>query len=306
MMSERRRRGRSLRYAASLGGAALAGALGVAVYTTHTLNGARRRDWRDAYQFSPFEVQVDFEPVSFRADDGVTLRGWWFTRPESDRVAICYTGHRGTKSDLLGIGSGLWRAGMNVLLFDFRGLGESDLAPLSVGHNEQVDARAAVRFARGRLPGARIGLVGYSMGAALAILTAATDPTVRAVVADSSYASLRDVVAHGYRRRRAPTQLLALADLMNNWRYGYSFGALRPVAVIDKVAPRPLLIIHGEDDAVTPVEQAQQLYAASAEPKELWIVPGAPHAGAYFADRQGYVERVAAFLERGLTDEASG
>lgn len=304
-MLDSRRRGQTWRYAVALGGAALAGALGVATYTARALNGPRQRTWRDDFAFSPYEVQVDFEPVSFQADDGVTLRGWWFPRPASDRVAICYTGHRGTKADLLGIGPGLWRAGMNVLLFDFRGCGESDIAPLSVGHNEQADARAAVRFARQRLPGARIGLVGYSMGGALAILTAAHDPGVRAVVADSAYASLREVLVHAYRRRRAPAQLLALADLWNQWRHGYAFEALRPVDVVGRIAPRPLLIVHGANDQLTPADHAHRLYAAAGEPKELWVVAGAPHAGAYFADRQAYVARVAAFLDRALAGTAA-
>lgn len=298
----RLQRGRNpLRYLAPLGGAALAGALGVAFYTIHELNRAQRRDWRDDYTFSPFEVQVDHELVSFVTDDGITLRGWWFTRPESDRVIIGFTGHRGAKHELLGIGSGLWRAGNNVLLFDFRGCGESDPAPLSVGHNEQADARAAVRFARECLPDARIGIIGYSMGGALAILTAATDPAVRAVVADSAYASLREVVAHAYRRRRVPAQVLALSDALNHWRYGYPFAALRPVSVVGAIAPRPLLIIHGSADMVTPVAQARQLYAAAGDPKELWIVEGVPHCGGYFADRRAYVEHVADFFDRALS-----
>lgn len=303
MMGFRRGR-RPLHYVVPLGVGALAGALGVAAYTTRELNGPVRRTWRDDFTFSPFEVQVDFEPVSFRTDDGVTLRGWWFTRPASDRVIVGCTGHRGTKQDLLGIGSGLWRAGSNVLLFDYRGCGESDTAPLSVGHNEQADLRAAVGFARERLPGGRIGIVGYSMGGALAILTAATDPSVRAVVTDCAYASLREVVAHAYRRRRVPAQLLALTDLLNQWRHGYSLAALRPVDVVGAIAPRPILIIHGGADMVTPVEQGRQLYAAAGEPKELWIVSDVPHCGAYFADRRGYVERVAAFFDRALTGGA--
>lgn len=299
-MSEHRRR-RWLRPALALGGAALAGAGGVALQTTRRLNAPHPRDWRAAYTFSPFEVQVDFEPVSFVTDDGVMLRGWWLSRPQSAQVVVGCTGHRGGKQDLLGIGSGLWRAGYNVLLFDFRGCGESDDAPLSVGHNEQNDARAAVRFARERRPDARIGLIGYSMGAAVAILTAATDPAVLAVVADSSYASLRDVIAHAYRRHRLPpAPLLLLSDWLNAWRYGYSFSMLRPVDAVGQIAPRPLLIVHGAADSVTPVAHAYELYAAAGKPKELWIVESTPHCGAYFADRPTYVSRVASFFAAAL------
>ncbi len=295
------RRNTPLRYAAAFAGGALVGAVGIAAYTGRELNSPRAHTWRDNYTFTPFEVQVSYEEVSFVTEDGLTLRGWWFPHPESDRVVVAATGHKGTKPDLLGIGSGLWRAGYNVLLFDYRGCGESDPAPLSVGFYEQRDLRAASTWSRGRVPGARLGLIGFSMGAALSILAAATDPTIRVVVADSAYATLQGVVANAYGRYRVPSwPFLALSDRYNGWRYGYRYGALRPVAVVEKLAPRPLLIIHGTRDAVTPVAHAHHLYDAAGAPKELWIAEGAHHCGAYFLDRERYVARVADFFARGL------
>jgi len=289
-----------LGYLLSLMGAALAEALGIAVYTTNRMNGPKRETWMDELAISPFEVQVPFEPVSFRTDDGLTIRGWWFPRPETNHVVIGCAGHRRAKHELIGIGSGLWRAGNNVLLFDFRGVGESDLGPQSVGYNELPDARAAVQFALQRQSGARVGLIGYSMGAAVAILVAAQDPAVRAVVADSSYARLRDVIAFAYRQKRLPPLLLAVTEMVNHWRYGYTWSTMQPLDAVEKIAPRPLLIIHGSNDAVTPVEQAYELYEAAGEPKELWIAEGARHCGAYFIDREAYVSRVANFFATSL------
>jgi fermentation-respiration switch protein FrsA (DUF1100 family) len=94
--------------------------------------------------------------------------------------------------------------------------------------------------------------------------------------------------------------LLAASDRYNGWRHGYRFGTLRPIDAVARIAPRPLLIIHGEDDNLTPAEHARRLYAAAREPKECWIVPGAPHCGGYFADREAYVGRVAEFFARGV------
>lgn len=298
-MGQRSAIGKSLRLVLPLGGALLGGAFGVAAYTARTLNASTRRAAPDTFTFSPFELDVPHELVSFASGDGVTLRGWWFPRPESDQVVIGLAGHRRAKHELLGIGSGLWRAGKNVLLFDFRGCGESDWAPQSVGHNELLDAHAAVRFAVGRQPGAKIGLVGYSMGGAVALLVGATDPAVRAVVADSAYASLRQVIAHAYARRGIPGRpLLNLADAINRRAYGYSFTDLRPVDAIPLLAPRPVLLIHGTADKVTPMTHANELYEAAREPKELWLATGAAHCGAYFLDRARYVDRVGAFFDR--------
>jgi alpha-beta hydrolase superfamily lysophospholipase len=296
------RRNRPLRYLGTFAGGVAVGALGIAAYTTRQLNGPARQTISSRYGFTPWEVQATFEPVAFVTADGITLRGWWLAREGATATIITCTGHRGVKSDLLGIGSALWRAGNNVLLFDFRGCGESDPAPLSVGFYELGDLRAALAHARERTPDLPLGLIGYSMGAAIALMVAADDPTVRAVVADSSYAAIGDVIAAAYRRRRVPTTfLLAASDRYNGWRYGYRFGALRPVDVVARLAPRPLLIIHGEADDLTPVEHAHRLYAAARDPRELWIVPNTPHCGAYFADRPRYVNRVADFFARSLT-----
>jgi uncharacterized protein len=289
-----------LRYALPIGGALLAGAMSVAAYTAYTINGPRRRA-TVGYTFSPFEVNVDHESVSFRTEDGVTIRGWWFARPESSSVVIALTGHRGEKSDLLGISSGLWRAGYNVLLFDYRGCGESDHGVQSLAHHELRDARAAVRYVRERMPDARLGVIGYSMGAAIAIRLAAAEPWIRAVVADSPFATMRDVIAHAYQRRRMPTRpLLDLADALTRWRYGYPFEAVRPLDVVSHIAPRPLLLIHGTADPVIPVEHSRRLYESAGEPKELWEFEGVAHCGGYFVDRSAYVARVAEFFRKGL------
>ncbi len=299
---ESKARGRSAaRYAVTFTSGALLGAVGIAAYTARELNSPRALGWRDEYTFTPWEVQVPYEAVEFATEDGLTLRGWWFPQPDTTRVVVGATGHKGAKTDLLGIGSGLWRAGNNVLLFDYRGCGESDPAPLSVGFYEQADLRAAVRLARARIPDARLGLVGFSMGAALAILIAAADPAIRGVIADSAYATLAGVVGAAYGRYRVPSRpFLAFSDRYNGWRHGYRYDALRPVDSVGALAPRPLLIIHGTGDGVTPVAHAHQLYAAAGEPKELWIAEGAHHCGAYFLDRRAYVARAAAFFERAL------
>lgn len=291
----------AVRYAVPASVAMFAGALGVAGYATYLMNQPRPRTWRDDFSFTPFEVDVPSESVSFRTDDGLTIRGWFFPRPATERVVVCCTGHRGTKSDLLGIGSSLWREGFNVLLFDFRGCGDSDPSQISLAHHEVNDARAAVRFVSERIPGCVIGMLGYSMGAAVSILVGASDPSVRAVVADSSFTSIRDVVAHHMGRHRLPPPVVPLADVVNRWRYGYPFSAVRPIDVVGRLSPRPLLIIHGAADDLIPVGHAHELFAAVGEPKQLWIVPGAKHCGAYFHDRRAYVERVCGFFQHALS-----
>jgi fermentation-respiration switch protein FrsA (DUF1100 family) len=91
-----------------------------------------------------------------------------------------------------------------------------------------------------------------------------------------------------------------MADRLTSWRYGYRFGAVRPIEAVAAISPRPLLLIHGAADSLIPVSHAHELFAAAREPKQCWIVEGAEHCGAYFADRTGYVARTAEFFRQYL------
>lgn len=293
---------KGMRYVSSLAALVVTAAAGVGIYTVHAIHAPKRRASAGPFTFSPWEVQIDHENVEFRTKDGVLIRGWWFPQ-QGNRVVVGCTGHRGAKQDLLGIGSALWRDGNNVLLFDFRGCGESDPAPRSLAHRELPDAQAAIEFARQRVAGARIGVIGYSMGASVAIMAVAEDSSVRALVADSPFATMRDAVGQAFRRRHLPVRaLLGLSDAANRVRFGYWFKAVRPLDAIAKISPRPLLLIQGEDDRIIPVDHAYRLFAAAGDPKELWVVPGATHCGAYFINRTTYVQRVSQFFDLTLAD----
>lgn len=296
------RRFRPLRLALPLGGALLTGALGIATYTGRVLNAPRKHTYLDDFSFSPFEVGVPYRRVEFDSEDGVVLRGWWLPRDSSDQVIVGLPGHKGAKQDLLGEAAALWRGGSNVLLFDYRGCGESDPGMHSLAFRELGDVRAALAFARRQVPRARLGVIGYSMGGALAILVAAEDPDVLAVVADSPFATVTDVVAHAYRRWRLPAgPIVALADMVNRVRWGYPYRAVRPLDAVSALSPRPLLIIHGTGDDITPVNHAYLLHEAAGEGKELWVEHGVQHCGVYFHDREMYVRRTTEFFARALS-----
>jgi fermentation-respiration switch protein FrsA (DUF1100 family) len=275
--------------------------LGAAAYATQRLNGRMPRRFVDDYTFTPFELGVAYEEVGFASRDGLRLSGWWLPRPESERVVICCAGHRGVKSDMLGIGSGLWRSGNNVLVFDWRSRGGSEGRFFTLAHAEQRDAEGALDFALKRMPRARVGLIGYSMGAAVAIMVASRRPEVRAVVADSPFTSIAALVRYASGRKRLPGWAVTpLADMMTAARFGYRFGDVRPIEVVAQISPRPLLLIHGTQDSVIPSSHSRRLYATAGEPKQLWEIEGLEHCGAYFADRAGYIARVAAFFDEQL------
>ena len=262
--------------------------------------------------FSPFEMSVDAEDAEFTTRDGVTLRGWLLHRPEIRRTIVVMHGYRGNKTHLLGISSNLWRMGFNVLLFDFRGRGASDPAPFTMGLWEVEDLAAALDWLSGRVANASVGLLGFSMGAVVALLGGA-DPRVRAIVADSAFGSQRAVLEHAAERDavrwlRGRIGGRRFLPVMEWWhrRWGKPpFDAIAPEQAVDRLAGTPLLFIHGTEDRWIPVAQAERLFAAAPQPKEAWHVRGAAHCGAYFADRIVYSTRVAAFFDRHLARRPS-
>lgn len=169
-----------------------------------------------------------------------------------------------------------------VISFDFRGHGESG-GLSTVGDREIHDLEAAANWAR-ELGYSRIATVGFSMGASVALRHAALIRRVEAVVAVSG-------PARWYYRGTVPMRRL-------HWvverRLGRAVGriALRtrissngwdplpeaPFEVAGRIAPAPLLIVHGDSDPYFPAEHAHELFDAAAEPKELWLERGFGHA----------------------------
>lgn len=281
---------------------AVGGALGIAWYASDRITPRPRRTFIDEYTFTPWELGVPYESITLETADALKLSGWWLPRPESRSVVIGCHGHLGAKHELLGIGTGLWRAGHNVLLFDFRGRGHSDPWPNTLVSREVDDLGAAVAYARARLPDGQIGVIGFSMGAAVTLLAAAREPAIAAVVADSSFTSATEVVAARLRQvLRVPADpLVAITSTLVERRHGYRLSQVRPIDAVRSIAPRPVFIIHATNDSIIPIAHAHHLFAAAGEPKELWVCDNVDHCGAYFADRSMYVSRVAAFFDQYL------
>lgn len=187
-----------------------------------------------------------------------------------------------------------------VVSFDFRGHGRSS-GLSTVGDRETLDLAAAVGWAR-QLGYPRIATVGFSMGAAVAIRHAATatgrapgsggQPDqgrppgngLAAVVAISGPSRwyYRDTVAmrrvHWLIEKRLGRLTGRVLRQTRIAPGGWQPVPEPPYQAAARIAPTPLLVVHGDADALFPVEHAQALYAAAGEPKQLWIEPGFGHA----------------------------
>jgi pimeloyl-ACP methyl ester carboxylesterase len=144
---------------------------------------------REAAPFDFEAMAVRAEPVEFSASDGVLLRGWLLRRgPQDPPVVLCHD--LGTsRGSLVGMAIALHKAGFTVLLFDFRGHGDSDGSRTTLGVLEKRDVLGAVEFLSGPegTDATRVGLYGVGMGAHAAVLAAADLRQVKVLVLDSLY-----------------------------------------------------------------------------------------------------------------------
>ena len=236
--------------------------------------------------------------VTLLTDDGVRIRAAHGAARDGGRD-LCFVVAHGFSGSLTRPAvrrvTGRLPSYGGVVTFDFRGHGRSG-GLSTVGDLEVLDTEAAVRWAR-LLGYARVATVGFSMGGTIVVrhggLLGAPQRSpyggVDAVVAVSAVSQWyfrgtapmrrlhrafrvppgRAVLRHGYRTRVDPRHWVESRP--DTWPED-------PAAVAGRIAPVPLLVVHGDSDAYFPVEQAQTLYDAARDPRELWIERGFGHA----------------------------
>jgi len=254
----------------------------------------------DFYTFSPYELDLPAEEVIIPPRYGdYEVRGWYIPRSNATTTILVCPGYRSGMSDILGMSALLWKAGHNILAFEYYGHGKAVGTFVTLGFREINDFLGAVAYAKKRDPQARLGVIAYSMGAAVAIMGCARNTDVEALVLDSPFATHRSAVDYNFRNifHLPPAPFIWIADYLLWWRAGYRFSQVEPLRDITRIAPRPILLIQGLKDSIVNPHDASVLYATAGEPKELWLVPDVDHCGAYFLDRVAYTVKVTDFFK---------
>ncbi len=226
---------------------------------------------------TPRDFKMDYEEVSFRTADALTLRGWHIpSRKTTKRTLILLHGYPADKGDILPAMSFL-HDDFDLLLFDFRYLGKSDGSYSTAGAREVQDLLAAIRFLKDRGV-EEVGVWGFSMGGAVALMALPQAPEIKAVVSESSYASLAQMALQLF---RIPVLDYPSAFLVGVWAKLFLGIDLRDVSPVQSVRGTkvPILLIHSSADAVIPFAHAESLKEALADnPRaEFWFKDGFAH-----------------------------
>jgi pimeloyl-ACP methyl ester carboxylesterase len=194
-----------------------------------------------------------------------------------------------------------------VITFDFRGHGRSG-GLSTLGDREIHDLDVAVAWAR-ELGYQRIAAVGFSMGASVVLRHAGLLGGLDAVVSVSGpgrwyyRGTERMRWVHRAVERRAGRYVTRRWLKTRVSPQGWTLIPVPPAEAAARIAPVPLLIVHGDQDRYFPPEHARQLYMAAREPKELWLVPGMGHAES--ACDQDLVDRIGRWIDQATRPAAA-
>src|ERR1017187_6621374 len=137
---------------------------------------------------------------------------------------------------------------------------------------------------------------------ATSLLAAANDPRIKAVVDDSGFSDAPGVIGSSFEHfiGLPAFPFASITTAIVTWRKGVDVKRIRPVDVVARIAPRPLLIIQCIGDRVVPPVNSERNFKAAGDPKSIWRIPTGGHIDGYALARQEYERRVIEFFDKSL------
>jgi pimeloyl-ACP methyl ester carboxylesterase len=253
---------------------------------------------------TPADYGYDWEDIAVQARAGDSFQGYFIPGSNGATIVIppplnSGRGNRMHEADVL------LRNGYSVFTFESRSC--AGMEPLSLGYREVDEVTDTLDYLQTRqdVDPNRIGILGFSSAGATAIMAAPRLPQLRAVVAEGGYGDFwRNALGQGY----TDSVLVAYFEAIYRWTMrltyrlvtGVDMSQLSPVSAIDRIAPRPILLIYGSEEVS--LNGGRQQQAAAGENAELWVVPGAGHGNYLETAPDEYERRVITFLDAALVD----
>jgi fermentation-respiration switch protein FrsA (DUF1100 family) len=222
------------------------------------------------------------EPVVIPREDGGTLRGWFLAAPKPDAfTVIVFNGNAGNRAYRAPLAAALRARGCAVLLFDYRGFGDSAGAPTQAGLEADAGAVRDYLVQRPDVRADRLVYFGESLGTAVAVALAVNHPPA-ALILRSPFTSMTDVGRFQY-----PVQ--PVRRLLRD-RF----------ASVDRIAKvrSPVLVVAGDRDSIVPLDLSRRLFEQAAAPKEMVVVEWADHNDLELLNGDRLIGAMMRFLER--------
>jgi dipeptidyl aminopeptidase/acylaminoacyl peptidase len=261
-------------------------------------------------------IKVDIEDVTIHSFDNTRLHGWWIEAAKEAPTVVLIHGVNKNRTDVLRAALVLRRNGFNALVFDGRAHGNSEGRYVTYGYYERRDVEMVIDWLvkEKKISKNRIGLAGESMGAAIALQVAAHNDWIKAVWADSPFASLHRV-SHEFIQNATHLPKAVVSPVVwttkhvANYRGDFDIETIEPAALASKINC-PVFLVHGTADQLIATEHSQMIFDALTVDKELWIVKGIRHARAARHAKQEYSQRLTRFFKdkfaKAEQNEASG
>lgn len=202
----------------------------------------------------------DFSVITLEPENGVKLQAWYKKALDNYPTIVFFHGNGGNLAHRSGFFDLLSKGGFGILALDYRGYGASTGSPSEQGFYS--DARAAINYAVTdiSIPPEKIIIYGESIGTGVAVQMA-TEYKTAALILQSPFSSMKELVKNYY--PWLPVGLL-LKD-----RYDSN----KKIAKVKS----PILLFHGDEDTIIPIEYGKKLFAASPEPKKSVYFSGKGH-----------------------------
>ena len=229
---------------------------------------------------TPESIGLAYDDLSLTTADGVKIKAWFIPADGAVSTVIFSHGNAGNMSHRLYTIEHFHTMGLNVIIYDYRGYGNSEGKPSEKKLYQDSEAVYSYLINERKIDPKKIILFGRSLGGAVAIDLASKN-TVGALISDSTFSSTVDMGKRIY------------PFLPVHWFIKQKYDSIRKVSRITA----PKLFIHSRDDEIVPFELGEKLYAAAAEPKERYIMTGG-HNEAVVSAGEEYFERIRSFLKK--------
>ncbi|EDY87530.1 esterase/lipase/thioesterase family protein [gamma proteobacterium HTCC5015] len=243
--------------------------------------------------------------VTFPSQSGSTIHAWYVPGQKGKGGVVLAHGVRANRTDMIERATFLSEHGYTVLLFDAQAHGESPGNQITFGYLEALDAHAAVEYLMAQIPSERIGYIGVSLGGAAALLSEPPLP-LSALVLEAVYPTIEEAISNriAIRLGESGRMLSPLFTWQLRPRLGVGAEDLQPIKDIAKVSA-PILILAGENDRHTSLEESKRLFNAAQSPKEMYVINGAAHQDFLKVAPTVYKEKILKFLSKHINTQAT-